>query len=186
MGQPTNREIREMLRPMLARIKLVASRCVLTSINDAPRGQEVQVRLLAGELVERAERFQEYGFTSVPLPGAEGMALSLGGSRDHVIVVATEDRRYRIHLAPGECSLYDDQGQRISILRDEVQVVANSVVRVVAPRMRIDGDLEVLGDIIDNVGSGGRSMASSRAIFNAHVHPENDNGGPTDPPTSSQ
>ncbi len=130
MGQPSKREIQAMLGPMLARIRLMASRCVLRSINDAPRGQEVQISLLAGELVERAERFQEYGFTSVPLPGAEGLGIALGGSRDHMIVVATEDRRYRIHAQPGEVALYDDQGARVHLQRGQILLEHPTAIRL--------------------------------------------------------
>lgn len=179
--------IQQLFRPLAARVRLIASRCVIKTVNDAPRGQEVQIRILAGELVGKAERFTEYGFTSHPFPEAEGVAISLGGSRDHVIVVATEDRNYRIHLAQGEVSLYDDQGQVVTLKRGgEVFVKASTICRIEAPLVRIEGDLEVTGDVLDNEAGTGATMAASRAVFNAHVHPENDSGGPTDPPTTQQ
>src|ERR1700732_4749211 len=105
---------------MLAgRILLSIARGTLTRVNDAPTLPTADVRLLHDEAIAGAERFQDYGFTSVPKPGdgsgvAEVVALFVSGNRSHPIIVRVDDRRYRLkNLQPGESSQYDDQGQQV-------------------------------------------------------------------------
>ena len=57
------------------RVRLAIGRAVLGLVNDAAKLQAVQVMVRSGEVRDRAEHFQHYGFTSVPLPGAEGIGL---------------------------------------------------------------------------------------------------------------
>ncbi|MEJ1378180.1 MAG: phage baseplate assembly protein V [Candidatus Sedimenticola sp. (ex Thyasira tokunagai)] len=131
-----------MLAPLRRRIRLMINRAVINLVNDSQGLQELQLTLLAGEEADGVERIQEYGFTSVPHAKAEAVALAVGGSRAHTVVIATDDRRYRIKgLASGEVALYDDQGQAIKLARDGI--------RIVAPNgMHITGDVTVTGDVI--------------------------------------
>jgi phage baseplate assembly protein V len=115
--------------PALAgRIFLAISRGTLTRVNDATKMQTADVRLLHDEAVAGAERFQDYGFTSVPLPAdgngtAEVVTIFVSGSRSHPIIVRADDRRYRVKgLQPGESSQYDDQGQQVYISRDGIKI----------------------------------------------------------------
>ena len=59
-----------------------------------------------------------------------------------------------------------------------VNIRAAGNVNITAPLTTINGDLTVTGDtaLAANVTSAGTD------ISNSHVHPENDSGGPTDPP----
>jgi phage baseplate assembly protein V len=111
------------------RIFLAIARGTLTRVNDAPKMQTADVRLLHNETLAGAERFQDYGFTGVPLPGdgtgtAEVVAVFISGNRSHPIIVRVDDRRYRPKgLTPGESTLYDDQGQRVYISRSGIQIL---------------------------------------------------------------
>ena len=50
---------------------------------------------------------QNYGLTSHPPKGAEALLVALGGQRQHAVVIAVEDRRYRVtDLGEGEVALY--------------------------------------------------------------------------------
>lgn len=64
----------------------------------------------------------------------------------------------------------------VSITSPDVTITASNKVRFDTPT------LECTGEIIDLAGNGGITMSSMRSIYNNHVHPENDGGGPTDPP----
>jgi hypothetical protein len=58
----------------------------------------VQLTIRSGDVAEvrdKAERFQDYGFTSNPKRGAEAIVLFPGGQRAHAIIIAVDDRRYR-------------------------------------------------------------------------------------------
>ena len=102
---------------------LMVSRCVVDIVSDAFKMQRLQITVLDGETRDNVERFQEYGFTSVPFQGAEGVMVSVGGNHDHGIVIAVDDRRYRLKgLANGEAALYDDQGQKVHLTRSGIVV----------------------------------------------------------------
>jgi len=123
--------VQRMMEPMRQRVLLMLGRAVLRLVNDAAGLQRLQVSLLAGETRDNVERFQQYGFTSHPLPGAEGVVLFLGGNRDHPIVLSIDDRRCRIQaLQEGEVAIYTDEdkqdgGHRIHFKRNqEIEIKA--------------------------------------------------------------
>ncbi|NDY41244.1 phage baseplate assembly protein V [Dissulfurirhabdus thermomarina] len=187
------RTIRRVLDPLSRRVRLMVGRGVLARVDDGAREQVVQVELLAGE-VRELERYQEYGFSSVPHAGSEGIVVCIGGTRDHGIMVATGDRRYRLTgMAPGEVALYDDLGNVVRLGRDQVTVTAVQHLEASAPTCRlaaevtIDGNVTVHGDVTasgqisDLSGAGGSSMSAMRATYNGHTHP-GDSGGTTGPP----
>jgi phage baseplate assembly protein V len=112
-----------------SRIFLSIARGTLTRVNDATKMQTADVRLAHDEAIAGAERFQDYGFTSVPKPAdgsgrAEIAAIFVSGNRSHPIIVRVDDRRYRVkNLQPGESSQYDDQGQQVYISRSGIQIL---------------------------------------------------------------
>ena len=68
----------------------------------------------ADETITNREYFQHYGFTSRPLAGAEGIIIKEG---NHILMVASDDRRYRIALEDGEVALYTDEGDHLRFKR---------------------------------------------------------------------
>lgn len=177
-----------MLRPLTQRIQLMVGRAVLQLVDDSTKLQSVQIMLLADELRDQVERFQNYGFTSVPLAGAEAVAVAVAGNRDHALVIAVDDRRYRLKgLAEGEVAIYTDEGDKIHIKRGgTIEVVAATRVYVSSPLMECSADMTVHGKLLvdGNIGSGGtitaegdvcdqggaKSMSGMRAAFNPHKH----------------
>lgn len=178
--------LRAFTRPIWRRILLLLSRGVVRLVDDGPGLQAIQVDLLKGEVRDELERFQDYGFTSVPHAGAEVLAGFLGGSRDHGVILAAADRRYRVKgLTAGEVAIYTDEGDVIHFKRGrEILVLAGGLVRMQAPMVRIEGNLVVTGDVTDRDGqSDSTTMRFIRSRFNAHVHenPEGGNVGPANP-----
>lgn len=173
-----SREMLKAIAPLARRIRLMAARAILTLIDDATKMQGLQVKLLDGEVCNNVDRVQNYGFTSVPLPGAEGIYLALGGSRDHGVVIVADDRRYRIKgLQGGEVAIYTDEGDKIVLKRGNViEITAATKIRMVTPL------LEVTGEVHDRCDADGMTMEGMRQTYNTHNHPENDAGGPTDQP----
>lgn len=203
-----SRSLGRLIGPLKRRILLLVARGVVELVNDGLKVQGLQVSLLAEELRDGVERFQEYGFTSHPHPGAEAVVVFQGGDRSHGLAIAVDDRRYRLKgLAAGEVALYTDEGDRahfkrngemdvvagakVTITAPEVEVIASTQVTVTSPLVVLSGNLEVGGvatvtgalssatSISDPTGT----MAAMRATYNAHTHPENgDGGGTTSPP----
>lgn len=119
------------LAPMRRRISLMVSRAVIKLVNDQGAVQLNQLLLLKDEIRDDVERFQQYGFTSVPKPGAEALVCFVGGDRQHGVVVATEDRRFRIkNLQPGEVAIYTDEGDKIHFKRDRTIEVTTQTLTV--------------------------------------------------------
>lgn len=136
------------------RIRGMIGRAVLALVNDAAQAQEVQLDLLADESQDGVERLQNYGFTSVPHPGAEAVVACVGGLRSHMIALVVEDRRFRLkNLAAGEVALFDDLGNVVKLGRDRIEITAVSEVRVTAPIAKIVSDDVRLG------GDGGQPVA---------------------------
>ena len=169
---------------LAARVRTSAARAIVALINDAPGVQVAQVTTLA-DTVRDAERLQNYGLTSVPLPGAEGVALALGGSTDHTVVICVDDRRYRLKgLTAGEVALYDDLGHRVHLTRTGIVINGGGhpVTITNTPKMRIEGAVEATGGITDLCDSGGKSMSQMRQTYNGHDH--NETGDVTDGPNN--
>lgn len=140
--------IDKLMAPLRRRVRLMVSRAVLTAVNDAGGIQGVQVKLLEGEVRDGVERFQNYGFTGSPLPGAEGVMVCVGGDRDHGIVIAMDDRRYRIKgLQPGEVAVYTDEDKqphqhRIIFRRGgAIEVLGKNITVKATETTRIEGDV---------------------------------------------
>jgi phage baseplate assembly protein V len=190
------RTVSKLVAPLKRRVLLMIGRAVLQLVNDSNGIQVVQIVALNGEVLDQVERFQQYGFTSVPHPGAEGVLAAAAGDRAHGLIVATEDRRYRLkNLAGGEMAIYDDLGQKVHLKRDGIRVetplkadvVVGTTATLVAPvGVRVETpEFTVTGEIKDRCDTDGRTMASMRDVYNDHVHPENDSGGPTSAPTEA-
>ena len=108
-----------LLQPLNRRILDVVARAVVKRLDDSKRVQLAQLDILDGETRDAVERFQNYGFTSVPLEGAEAVVLSVGGHRDHCLVVAVDDRRHRLRdLEPGEVAVFHKDGARVHLKAD--------------------------------------------------------------------
>lgn len=150
-------DLRAPFRELKRRVMNVIARAVLEAVRDTNGVQMLQVSLLADEVKGSVERLQNYGFTSHPLPGAEVFMSFIGGNRDHGLALVVEDRRYRLKgLKAGEVAIYDDQGQKIVLHRDRIEVTAPKVV-VTSPDVHLgaEGGARVarIGDRV-NVGAG--------------------------------
>lgn len=139
------RTINKMIAPLVRRVRLMVGRGVVSLVNDGLKMQGVQVQLLAGE-VRDLERFQDYGFTSVPHSGAEVAAIFVDGNRDHGIAVRIDDRRYRVTgLQSGEVAIYTDEGDKIVMKRGGViEMTAGTKVRMVTPLLEVTGEIKGL------------------------------------------
>lgn len=165
-------------------VRLMVGRAILTAIKDTGNIQTVQVQMMADELHDGVERVQEYGFTSVPLPGAEAVLVFVGGNRDHGLVIACDDRRYRLKgLVGGEMAIYSDEGDKVHLKRGRVIDVVTQTLNITATTANVSGNLNVQGNVVaqGNVtDNGNKTMLAMRTVFNTHVHtnPEGGNVGP--------
>jgi phage baseplate assembly protein V len=163
------------------------SRAIVGLVNDAFKMQTLQVTLFAGQTPDEVERFQNYGLSSVPHAGAEGIALKIGGSTGHTVVVSVDDRRFRMTgLADGEVALHDDLGHIVHLTRNGIVINgAGHLVKMVnLTKLRVEAGIDATGEIRDRCDQPeSRSMHQMRNSHAAHTHQENDAGGQSGTPT---
>nr|WP_240746130.1 phage baseplate assembly protein V [Cupriavidus oxalaticus] len=103
------------------RVGGMIGRCVVALVDSARKLQALQLRLTAGETKDGVEHFEPYGYTSCPLPGAEGIVAFPGGDRSHAVALVIGDRRFRLSgLKPGEVALYTDEGDSLVFKRGRI------------------------------------------------------------------
>ena len=129
-----------LLQRLKSRVRLTIGRALISLIDDTKTIQTLQLQALADEVLDDVERVQQYGFTSVPKQGAEAVVVFLGGERSAGLVVATDDRRYRVKgLQEGEVCLYTDEGDVIQLRRgNKIIVTSSGSVSVTAPTVSIE------------------------------------------------
>ena len=111
--------IERLLAPVKQRLSIMVRRGLIALVDDTKELQSLQVSLLAGELRDKVERFQEYGFSSAPTPGAEAILVALGGQPGILVAIAVDDKTSRpTGGLPGEVTLYSKFGHRILFKAD--------------------------------------------------------------------
>lgn len=127
-------------------LRNLLSRAVVSLVSDSPMMQELQLKALSGEVIDRAERFQNYGHTSHPPQGSEAAVLHLGADRSHSVAVAVDNRRHRPReLAEGESKLYHLNGDFIHMKNgNEIEIFSKARVVVRAPEVQVECDKATL------------------------------------------
>lgn len=143
------------------RIRMMLSRAIVALTDDSRSLQTMQVELLADEAQDGVERFGQYGLTSRPFAEAEALAACVGGLRSHMVVIAVEDRRYRLrNLAEGEVALYDDLGQVVHLKRDGIHIESPLKVFIEAPQVAVTADqADIIAATVNLGGTGGAAVA---------------------------
>lgn len=137
--------LRRSMQPLKDRVMLLVGRAVIAAVKDGNGIQQVQVSVLAGESMDKVERFQNWGFTGNPPAGAEAVVVSIGGNRDNMVVVALDHRSKRKkNLAPGESAMYDDQGNFIHLK-------ANGNQEQKLKKLKIQNDTDELMTVLDDL-----------------------------------
>lgn len=108
-GRDYSRRVRELVRSEVRRAARPV-RGVLASM----AGLGAQLMARAGEVLTEVEVAQQWGFASVVPPLAEVVAVPIGGSSGHLVVVGTIDRISRPDdLLPGEAVIYSIAGAQV-------------------------------------------------------------------------
>lgn len=167
------------IRDLSNRVMMMFSRGVVRGVTDSNGRQQLQVELLKDELRDDIEHMQNYGFTSHATGGDVAVAF-IGGNREQGIVLAVDDRRYRISLKPGEVAMYDDLGNKVELLRGMLKITAVQHAEVQAPTIKLIGDLELVGNvnIQGNIDSTGTITNNGKRIDSTHTHASGGAGVP--------
>lgn len=162
------------------RLRLLVDRAVVRIVTDSLGRQNLQIQSLADATNDDVERFQQYGFTSVPPVGSEAIVLAVGGRRESLVAIAVEDKRCRPKgLEHGDVCLYHQDGQALIILKKNgvidirgkrVNYTADELFEINTAQFKCVGPAEFVKDITVN----GKS-------FIKHIHKDGDNADTTEP-----
>jgi phage baseplate assembly protein V len=119
LDRDTLGQLGHLMRPLATRIANSVARAVVKLADDAKKLQILQVGALADETIDGAEHHQSYGFSSVPLAGAEAVVVFPNGDRSHPLVIAVSDRRYRpTGGQAGQVTVYNHTGAKVTLTAD--------------------------------------------------------------------
>lgn len=173
-----------LLRPIRRQLSNMISRVTVQVTDDGGGGQSLQVGAHQGEDIENAEHVHPYGFTSHPLPGAEGVDIFPGGDRGHPLIVAIGDRRYRPSGKPaGHVAIYHYTGAIIEFSELGDVVVTPAPGRDVllgsdaaTDRVARASDLQALADeiqaAVNGAGYGAALKAALAALYGGAGWPQ--------------
>ena len=169
----------------MSNLKNILVRGTLSLVDGLKKLQELQVKLLAGEIKDGMEHFEAYGFTSNPKAGAEVLAGFFGGDRSHGVVICVADRRFRLQgLESGEVAMYTDEGDKLHFKRGRVieiecmvlKVKAETAVEFDTPEIRTTGKIVSAGDQvaagISQVQHGHTEVMKGQAVSGPPAAPE--------------
>ncbi|MBZ8133219.1 phage baseplate assembly protein [Afifella sp. IM 167] len=111
--------------------------------------QFVDGKGLAGDLFERVHRIEPHGFASWPVKGGIGAALQSRASRDSAYVIGGENPQLRPsgeYLTEGGTAIYDAAGNIVSVVAKSLRIVHSAEVRIVAPKIVLDGEVYLGGE----------------------------------------
>lgn len=140
-------------RPIAATMRAMIGRAALKAIAEANGLRLVQVQVREGELRDRVEHFEPYGFTGYAPPGAEAIVAHVQAVSGHPVVLVIADRRYRPKdLLEGEVAVFSKFAQLFKLDKD-----GNAI-------------LSAPGNIVLNAG--GDVLANAEGKFEANAEGE--------------
>jgi phage baseplate assembly protein V len=119
--------LQRVTQPIKNKISLMVGRALITAITDTEGIQQCQVSVLAGESMDKIPHFQNFGFTSNPPKGSEGIVVALQGNRENLTIIALDHRDFRVKgLATGESAFYNQFGAKVVLKTNkDLEAVVN-------------------------------------------------------------
>lgn len=162
--------------PLRTRLNMMTARIVVNAFSEQGF-QTVTATALAGEELDGIEHMQPGGMSHVALPGAEGLMVCIGGSREAPVALGIANRSGRPKDGqPGETLIYTvgpAGGTKIKCKASgEIEITPAAAVGT--PLVTIIGDANVTGEV--KADSGGPGVTLSQHLIPSPM-------GPLGPPT---
>lgn len=148
------------------KLSLITGTGLIHSVDD---NQKAQVSFLPSEPVDKAPVIQHYGFASRPFKGSEGIGIC-NGNREDLVIIATQDKRYRLKLKDGEAALYTDEGDYIHLKRGNKIEIRSGKLSMIQKDSK-DDLIQIVHDVIEALETAviptmlGPQALSTQAIF---------------------
>lgn len=127
------------------KLSLIVANCLIHSLDN---NQKAQASFLAAEPIDKTPIVQHYGFTSRPLKGARGIGIC-NGHREDIVIIATEDKRYRLQVENGEVALYTDEGDFIHFKRGNKISIQTRKFSVIHKSDEKHDLIQIIHDVIE-------------------------------------
>jgi phage baseplate assembly protein V len=126
-------------------IRNMVARGVLETGDDTQGVQVLGLSLMDGERKDNVERFQNYGFSSMPMNEAEAIVIFPGGDRSAGVIIAMDERGSRMTgLQPGEVAMYNNAGNSVILHTDgSIEITAIEQVQIWAKKLLVDVEEDV-------------------------------------------
>lgn len=118
-------DIKKIINPLFRRVMLMVSEGKIKKTDDK---QKAQVEILSDEVRDALKILQQYGFVSRPVDDSDAVIIFKGGNRDGGIIIATDNKEYRLEIEKGEVALYTDEGDYVHLKRGNLIAVKTKKV----------------------------------------------------------
>lgn len=161
------------------RLRLMVDRALVRIVTDSLGRQNLQVQSLADENDDDVERFQNYGFSSVPPPGSEAIVVAVGGRRGGMVAIAVEDKGSRPRGGEeGDVILYHQEGHVIVLKKNGLAEIRVKKINLIA-----EESCDIIGKQINITGhtSFSEDIQVQGKSFLDHIHKDGDGENTTKP-----
>jgi phage gp45-like len=153
--------IRKELEPIRRRAMNVVSRGTIRTVSDSTKTQTVQVELNGDEATFPIEHLQPFGFSSVPVTGADVLHVSVGANRANGVAIAVNDNRYRpTGNSEGTVCLHTQNAVLVRCLPNNNVEIGNTPTQLAARADRVEQQLTALVT----------SFNAFVTAYNVHLH----------------
>lgn len=129
MTEKIVRIFQQLIGPLKRSVLLMIGRGVLLAVDSSKDIQLAKAGLLADEVKDKTEIFQHFGFTSNPPANSDLIFLSLGGNRDHGVIIASESRQHRFKdLVSGDTAIYNMNGKYLWLNGNDMRALVDKVI----------------------------------------------------------
>ena len=161
------------------RMRLMVDRALVRIVTDSLGRQNLQVQSLADETNDDVERFQNYGFTSVPPAGSEAIVVAVGGRRGGLVAIAVEDKGSRPRGGEeGDVILYHQEGHVIVLKKNGLAEIRVKKINLIA-----EESCDIIGKQINLTGptSFSEDIQVKGKSFLKHFHIDGDGNDTSEP-----
>ena len=138
---------------------------------DNPAVQGLQMRLSPYQLPGNVPVVALHGIVSRPLPGAQGVVLMRDGDPSNAVCIGHNDpRHFMAGLPDGTVGIAHHLGAHVLLFDDRIEVdgggkpvlVKNSSLTTIQGDVRIEGQLDVTGEVTAKVGGASVTLSQHR------------------------
>lgn len=141
-----------------------AHRIILDAIDDTQKHQRADYKGVPGMEHTKVHRVQPFGFSGNPPAGSHGVLVNLMGLGSPLLFGTEHPDHRPQNLPSGGARVYDSAGGYVDLdANGKISAVCSDEVIVRAPKIRLEGDVHITGQVTTDKGvtSAGAHVASA-------------------------